>query len=66
MSDGARGGTFRAALSHRDYRFLLSSLAISDSGNWLYAASSIIYILDVTGSTGVGRGVAGSSGCCRT
>ncbi|MEZ0235131.1 MAG: MFS transporter [Actinomycetota bacterium] len=51
MSDGARGGTFRAALSHRDYRLLLSSLAISDSGNWLYAASSIIYILDVTGST---------------
>jgi len=51
MSDGARGGTFRAALSHRDYRLLLGGLAVSDSGNWLYAAASIIYILDVTGST---------------
>lgn len=50
MSDGARRGTFRSALSHRDYRLLLASLAISDSGNWLYAAASIIYILDVTGS----------------
>ena len=50
MSDRGRAGTFRAALSHRDYRLLLGSLAISDSGNWLYAASSIIYILDVTDS----------------
>jgi MFS family permease len=50
MSDGARGGTFRAALSHRDYRYLLGSLAISETGNWLYAAASIIYILDATGS----------------
>ncbi len=51
MSDRARGGMFSAALSHRDYRFLLSGLAISETGNWLYAAASIIYILDATGST---------------
>ena len=51
MSDRARGGMFRAALSHRDYRFLLSRLAVSETGNWLYAAASIIYILDATGST---------------
>jgi MFS family permease len=50
MSDRGRAGTFRAALSHRDYRFLLGSLAISETGNWLYAAASIIYILDATGS----------------
>lgn len=50
MSDRARGGTFRAALSHRDYRYLLGSLSISETGNWLYAAASIIYILDATGS----------------
>ncbi len=42
---------FRAALSHRDYRFLLSGLAISETGNWLYAAASIIYIFEATGST---------------
>jgi MFS family permease len=52
MSDRARGGTFRSALSHRDYRLLLIGLAVSDSGNWLFAAASIIYILDVTGSAG--------------
>jgi MFS family permease len=50
MSERGRAGTFRAALSHRDYRFLLGSLAISETGNWLYAAASIIYILDATGS----------------
>ena len=50
MSDRGRAGTFRAALAHRDYRFLLASLAISETGNWLYAAASIIYILDATGS----------------
>ena len=41
---------FRAALAHRDYRYLLSSLAISETGSWLYAAATIVYILDATGS----------------
>jgi MFS family permease len=50
MSDRARGGRFRAALSHRDYRYLLASLAVSETGSWLYAAATIIYILDATGS----------------
>jgi MFS family permease len=52
MSERARGGTFRAALRHRDYRLLLAGLAVSDSGNWLYAAASIVYILEATGSAG--------------
>ena len=50
MAGGEREKRFRSALSHRDYRLLLSSLAISDTGNWLYAAATIIYILDATGS----------------
>ena len=50
MAGEGRERRFRSALSHRDYRFLLSSLAISDTGNWLYAAATIIYILDATGS----------------
>jgi len=50
MSDGAREKRFRAALSHRDYRYLLGSLAVSETGSWLYAAATIIYILDATGS----------------
>ena len=50
MAGEERERRFRSALSHRDYRLLLSSLAISDTGNWLYAAATIIYILDATGS----------------
>ncbi len=50
MAGEERERRFRSALSHRDYRFLLSSLAISDTGSWLYAAATIIYILDATGS----------------
>ena len=50
MSERARGGTFRAALRHRDYRLLLAGLAVSESGNWLYGAASIVYILEATGS----------------
>ena len=51
MSESGKGGTFRSALSHSDYRLLLAGLAVSESGNWLYAAASIIYILEATGST---------------
>ena len=50
MEAERRAHTFRSALSHRDYRLLLSSLAVSETGNWLYAAATIIYILDATGS----------------
>ena len=50
MTGKERERRFRAALSHRDYRLLLSSLAVSETGNWLYAAATIIYILDATGS----------------
>ncbi|HEY6567478.1 MAG TPA: MFS transporter, partial [Actinomycetota bacterium] len=50
MAGGEREKRFRSALSHRDYRLLLSSLAISDTGSWLYSAATIIFILDVTGS----------------
>jgi MFS family permease len=50
MAGGGRERRFRSALSHRDYRLLLAGLAISDTGNWLYAAATIIFILDVTGS----------------
>ena len=50
MEAERRAHTFRSALSHRDYRLLLSSLAVSETGSWLYAAATIIYILDATGS----------------
>ncbi len=46
----ARERRFRSALSHRDYRLLLASLAVSETGNWLYAAATVIYILEATDS----------------
>jgi MFS family permease len=50
-ADARKAGTFRSALAHRDYRLLLTGLAVSESGNWLEAAASIVYVLDATGST---------------
>lgn len=50
MTGREREGRFRSALSHREYRLLLSGLAVSETGNWLYAAATVIYILDATGS----------------
>jgi MFS family permease len=50
MTDREPKRRLRSALSHREYRLLLSSLAVSETGNWLYAAATIIYILDATGS----------------
>ena len=50
MAGEGRERRFRSALSHRDYRLMLAGLAVSETGNWLYAAATIIYILDATGS----------------
>ena len=50
MTGREREHRFRSALSHREYRLLLSGLAVSETGNWLYAAATVIYVLDATGS----------------
>jgi predicted MFS family arabinose efflux permease len=45
----ARPG-LRAALVHRDYRYLLGGLVVSSIGDWLYNVALIVYVLDRTGS----------------
>jgi MFS family permease len=44
-------GSFRAALAHRDYRWLLTGLVVSTIGSWAYNVALIVFIYDQTGST---------------
>ena len=44
----ARG--MRAPLRHRDFRYLAVSLAISQTGDWLYNVALLILVLQATGS----------------
>jgi predicted MFS family arabinose efflux permease len=50
MAEGGSKGAIRAALGHRDFRLLLGGQAISNTGDWLYNVSLIVYVLDVTHS----------------
>jgi predicted MFS family arabinose efflux permease len=45
-----RQGALRAAFRHRDFRFLVSGQAITQTGDWLYNVALIAYVLDQTGS----------------
>lgn len=49
------------SLRHRDFRLLLTSLAVSATGDWLYAVALIVYVLDRTGSS---TWVAASTAAC--
>ena len=42
-------GTFRAAWTHRRWRTLLTSYAVSSVGDLVYAVSIVAYLLDTTG-----------------
>jgi MFS family permease len=44
-------GTFRAALTHRDFRRLFVASAISQTGDWLYNVALLVYVYDATRST---------------
>jgi len=44
----ARG--MRAPLRHRDFRYLATGLAISQTGDWLYNVALLILVLNATGS----------------
>ncbi|MEA2509981.1 MAG: hypothetical protein QOG21_2063 [Actinomycetota bacterium] len=48
----AKGGALRAALSHRDYRFLLPAFAISTIGDWLYGVALVVLVYNRTHSAG--------------
>ena len=47
----------RAAMRHRDFRFLLAGMTISQTGDWLYNVALLIFVLDQTHS---GAWVAGA------
>ncbi|MEA2485312.1 MAG: hypothetical protein QOD46_423 [Actinomycetota bacterium] len=51
MAD-AKEGSLRAALSHRDYRFLLPAFAVSTIGDWLYGISLVVLVYNRTHSAG--------------
>jgi MFS family permease len=50
VAEGRRRGALRSALRHRDFRLLLVAQTISQTGDWLYSVSLIVYVLDRTGS----------------
>jgi predicted MFS family arabinose efflux permease len=48
---GAGGKTsFRAALRNRDFRRLLSALAVSTAGDWIYGTALIVFVFEETRS----------------
>jgi MFS family permease len=46
------GRGLRAALRHRDYRFLIAASSISQTGDWLYNVALLVWVYDATGSGG--------------
>jgi MFS family permease len=51
LAKGTAGkGAIRAALRHRDFRFLVGAQAVSEIGDWLYSVALIVYVLDRTHS----------------
>jgi MFS family permease len=48
---GGGGGTsFRAALRNRDFRRLLSALAVSTAGDWIYGTALVVFVFEETHS----------------
>jgi MFS family permease len=46
------GRGLRAALRHRDYRFLVAASSISQTGDWLYNVALLVWVYDATASPG--------------
>ena len=46
------GRGLRAALRHRDYRYLVAASSISQTGDWLYNVALLVWVYDTTGSAG--------------
>ena len=47
---GTQSRGMRAPLRHRDFRYLATGLAISQTGDWLYNVALLILVLNATGS----------------
>lgn len=50
MARQRKQGSFRSALAHRDFRYLLSALAVSKVGDWLYGVAFVVFVFEQTGS----------------
>jgi MFS family permease len=50
VAEGRRKGAIRAALGHRDFRFLVAGQLVSQTGDWLYSVALIVYVLQQTHS----------------
>ena len=48
----AAPGTMRSALRHRSFRRLLTGLAVSEAGDWLYNVALLAFVYDRTHSAG--------------
>lgn len=46
----AKGGSFKSAFSHRDYRYLLPGFAVSAIGDWLYGVALVVLVYNRTHS----------------
>jgi MFS family permease len=46
------GGGLRAAMRHRDFRYLVAASSISQTGDWLYNVALLVWVYDTTGSAG--------------
>lgn len=49
-TERAHAGTFRGAWSHRRWRWLVSSFAVSMAGDFLYSVALVVFLIERTGS----------------
>ena len=61
----APSGTIRSALRYPDFRWLLSALAVSQIGDWLYNLALVVLVYDRTHSA-LWAGVTTAPGSCRS
>ena len=50
MAGGGTGSGYRAALRHRDFRFLMARFAVSGIGSWAYNVALIVFVFEQTHS----------------
>ena len=62
----AAAGTIRAALRYPGFRTLLSGLAVSQAGDWLYNLALVTLVYQRTGLGAVGRRRPRRRGWCRS
>jgi hypothetical protein len=64
-TENAPSGTIRSALRYPGFRWLLSGLAVSQTGDWLYNLALVVLVYQRTHSA-LWVGVTTPSGSCRS